>query len=218
MLILLPPSEAKNKGSLEQALSLAKLSFSKFLTDARVRALTESKLKAAKALTGPAIDIYSGVLYQALDYRSLSPRAMKRADKEIIIISALFGSLRPQDQIPSYKMKIKNSLWKEPLSQALESLRPDLVIDCRSSTYAGVWTPNPSTTVAVRVFQEKKGKRSVITHMSKKYRGEFTRILLQSKMAKTPKEVKEIASRHFKAELHATSGKEPWYLDLIIKS
>jgi cytoplasmic iron level regulating protein YaaA (DUF328/UPF0246 family) len=71
MLILLPPSEGKNEGSHEQVLSLAKLSFSKFLTDARVRALTDSKLKAAKALTAPAIDIYSGVLYQALDYRSV---------------------------------------------------------------------------------------------------------------------------------------------------
>ena len=217
MLILLPPSEGKNEGSHELVLSLAKLSFSKFLTDARVRALTESKLKAAKALTAPAIDIYSGVLYQALDYRSLSPRAMKRADREVVIISALFGALRPQDHIPSYKMKIKNSLWKASVSQALESLDADLVIDCRSSTYAGVWTPEASKTVAVRVFQEKKGKRSVITHMSKKYRGEFTRILLQSKKIKTPKQVKEIASRHFKAELHASKGKEPWYLDLIIK-
>ncbi len=217
MLILLPPSEGKNEGAHEQVLSLAKLSFSKYLTDSRVRAVTESKLKAAKAKTSAAIDIYSGVLYQSLDYSSLSARARKRADKEIVIISALFGALRPQDQILTYKMKIKSSLWKVAVSQALESLNSDLIIDCRSSTYAGVWTPDPSKTVAVRVFQVKKGKRSVITHMSKKYRGEFTQILLKSKMIKTPQEVKVLASKHFKVEFHQQVGKEPWYLDLIIK-
>ena len=62
--------------------------------------------------TAPAIDIYSGVLYQSLNYRGLSPQAQKRAQSQLLIFSALFGVLRPLDLIPYYSKKIKNSQWK----------------------------------------------------------------------------------------------------------
>jgi cytoplasmic iron level regulating protein YaaA (DUF328/UPF0246 family) len=134
-----------------------------------------------------------------------------------VIISALFGALRLTDVIPSYKLKIKSSLWKSAITEELESLNAELIIDCRSSTYMGVWTPNPIKTVVVRVFQVKDGKKSVITHMSKKYRGELTRILLlESKEPKSPADVLRIAKQYYKAELVSSTEKEPFYLDLLI--
>ena len=116
-----------------------------------------------------------------------------------------------------YKAKIKTSDWKAALKPALDGLAADLIIDCRSSTYAGVWQSPPANTVAVRVFKKEKGKISVITHLSKKYRGELTRVLLKSgKPPKTPSELLAIAEKRFDCKLQKPKGNLPWYLDLII--
>jgi cytoplasmic iron level regulating protein YaaA (DUF328/UPF0246 family) len=164
----------------------------------------------------PAHEIYSGVLYQALDWGSLSPSAKKKGEGSILIISAIFGALRITDAIPTYKAKIKSSLWKKPLSDYLDSQSHDLIVDCRSSTYASVWTPPREMTVVVRVFQVIGGKRSVITHMSKKYRGELTRYILQGKSVKSPAQLLALARAHFACELIPATTDEPNYLDLLI--
>jgi cytoplasmic iron level regulating protein YaaA (DUF328/UPF0246 family) len=214
MLILLPPSEGKNQPTTKANVNLAKLTFSKELIAIRSRLLTKN-LETSPA--AKAIDVYSGVLYQALDWGSLSATAKARGEKSLLIVSAVFGVLRPSDVIPNYKEKIKSSDWKAVLKPVLDGLEADLIIDCRSSTYAGVWQSPPERTVAVRVFKKEKGKISVITHLSKKYRGELTRELLKSgKSPKTPAELLAIAEEHFDCKLIKAKGNLPWYLDLII--
>ena len=195
MLILLPPSEAKNQPISKVTVNLAKLVFAKELIAIRSRLMTKA---LASAPAARAMDVYTGVLYQSLDWNSLSPTAKARGEKSVLITSAIFGTLRPSDLIPNYKAKIKVSDWKAALKPALDGLAADLIIDCRSSTYAGVWQSPPANTVAVRVFKKEKGKISVITHLSKKYRGELTRELLKSgKPPKTPTELLAIAEKHF---------------------
>jgi cytoplasmic iron level regulating protein YaaA (DUF328/UPF0246 family) len=214
MLILLPPSEGKNQPTSKANINLAKLAFPKELLAIRSRLLTKP---LATAPSAKAIDVYSGVLYQALDWGSLSPTAKARGDKSLLIVSAIFGVLRPSDVIPNYKAKIKSGDWKAVLKPVLDGLDADLIVDCRSSTYAGVWQSPPDRTVAVRVFKKEKGKISVITHLSKKYRGELTRVLLKAgKVPKTPVDLLAIAEKNFECKLIRPKGNLPWYLDLII--
>ena len=214
MLILLPPSEGKNQPISKARVNLDKLVFPKELQAIRSRLLTKT---LATSPAAKAMDVYTGVLYQALDWNTLSPAAKVRGEKSVLIISAIFGALRPSDVIPNYKAKIKSSDWKAALKPALDGLAADLIIDCRSSTYAGVWQSPSANTVAVRVFQKEKGKISVITHLSKKYRGELTRVLLKAeKPPKTPGELLAIAEKHFDCKLIKSKGNLPWCLDLII--
>ena len=174
----------------------------------------------AKNWARPAIDLYSGVLYQFLDFRTLPASSQKRGDTEILIFSDLFGVLRPSNLIPLHpkrtKISIKNRKWSDLLPDLLNPLERELVVDCRSSTYMGFWKPNPAITVAIRVFQVSKGQRSVITHMSKKYRGELARLLLQNQAPKNPDELLAIAETSFKADLKKDDDSHPWRLDLLI--
>jgi len=214
MLILLPPSEGKNQPAGKKKINLEKLAFANELHGVRSRLVKKS---IADAPVAKAMDVYSGVLYQALDWDSLSTAAKARGEKSVLVISAIFGVVRPNDLIPNYKAKIKSSDWKAVLKPALDNLEADLIIDCRSSTYAGVWQPPSDKTVAVRVFKREKGKISVITHLSKKYRGELTRVVLKAgKPPKTPAELLAIAQKHFDCKLTKAKGNLPWYLDLII--
>ena len=178
--------------------------------------LPPSEKKAQTTKPTPAISVYTGVLYQALDWPSLTPAAKKRGESMIAIISAKYGAVAPGDRIESYKEKIDNKKMKQPVAQALDSRERQLIIDCRSSTYKTVWTAPPEITVEVRVSTVVDGVRTVVTHMSKKTRGEITRWLLQSRsLPKTPEDLYAIVSEKYPCALTPSQSNQPWVLEVI---
>ena len=128
--------------------------------------LPPSEKKAAEP--GPAITVYTGVLYQGLGWATLGRSGQGRAQKSIAIISAKYGSLKCLDPIEPYKEKIDAAHMRGPITQVLNAIETDLVIDCRSSTYQSVWTPPAHKCVEIKVFSKVDGVKKVITHMSKK--------------------------------------------------
>lgn len=213
MLILLPPSEKKKSATSSEKFDLSSLVFAAELFDTRNQATANH----VTSQTSPAIEIYDGVLYQGLNWKNLSVDEQKRANSKLLIVSAIFGLVKPLDQIFSYKEKIDNKLWRDSIAQVAAKYSDELIIDCRSSTYKGVWPINPANTIEVRVFQVVAGERKVITHMSKKYRGELTRHLLtQATDPITPADVQRMAAQLFECELHPPADAKPWALDLLI--
>jgi cytoplasmic iron level regulating protein YaaA (DUF328/UPF0246 family) len=93
--------------------------------------LPPSEKKNATSKPTPAINVYTGVLYQALDWASLSAAARKRAASAVVIISAKYGAVRPDQLIENYKEKIDNKLMKDPVAKVLDALKSDLIVDCR---------------------------------------------------------------------------------------
>ena len=213
MLILLPPSEKKKVATSPEKFDLSSLTFASELS--AIRSQATAGYDSSQTL--PAIEIYDGVLYQGLGWDSLSAIQKKRANSRVLIVSALFGLIKPLDQIFQYKIKIDSKLWRDAIATVSDKYVNELVIDCRSSTYKNVWTVNPEKTVDVRVFKVTSAERSVITHMSKKYRGELTRhLLMQTNDPATPAEVQRMAAQLFECELHPPADGQPWALDLLI--
>ena len=176
--------------------------------------LPPSEKKAAEP--GPAITLYIGVLYQGLGWATLNKSAQNRAQKSIAIISAKYGVVRPLDLIEPYKEKINTAKMRGAITQELESIETDLIVDCRSSTYQGVWNPPANKCVEIKIFTQVDGVKKVITHMSKKTRGEVTRLLMLSKTVPTnPQELKDIVALDFTCELIEANGKKPWILEVI---
>ena len=213
MLLLLPPSEKKKAATSPEKFDLSSLTLAAELS--ALRSKTTAGYESSQ--TSPAIEIYDGVLYQGLGWNSLSATQKKRANSRVLIVSALFGLVKPLDQIFQYKIKIDSKLWRAAIAAVSTKFVSELVIDCRSSTYKSVWTINPENTVEVRVFKINGTERSVITHMSKKYRGELTRhLLMQTNDPATPAEVQRMAAQLFECELHPPADGQPWALDLLI--
>jgi hypothetical protein len=183
VLILLPPSEGKNRTPHGPA---------------------------------PAISVYSGVLYKALDYPTLSVSAKARCEKSVVIISAKYGALSPSDRIEFYKEKINSAAMRPIVEKKLAGYKHDLIVDCRSSTYQAVWHAPEDVTVAIRASTVVDGERKVITHMSKKTRGEVTRALLVSRsIPKTPEDIYAIISEKYPCALTPPKDGEPWVLEVI---
>ena len=178
--------------------------------------LPPSERKNATTKPTAAINVYTGVLYQALDWASLTAAAKKRGASAVVIISAKYGAVRPDQLIESYKEKIDNSAMRAPVGKILDAIKTPLIVDCRSSTYKTVWHSPVEKTVEVRVSTVVDGVRTVVTHMSKKTRGEITRWLLQSRsLPKTPEDLYAIVSEKYPCALTPTDGINPWILEVI---
>lgn len=213
MLIVLPPSETKAPGGDGPALDLAKLSFPELnsvredlLADLRVlpvdealgvlkiseklRTEAEANLALRTAPTMPAIHRYTGVLFDALDARSLPDSALRR----LAVGSALFGLVRAVDRIPRYRLSGGTRLprpdggvptmkarWGTSVSEALSSV-DGLVVDLRSGAYQQLGRVESAVTVRVESVQP-DGSRKVVSHFNKQYKGHLARVLALSPVA-----------------------------------
>ncbi len=178
--------------------------------------LPPSEKKKETTSPTPAISVYNGVLYQGLDWQSLSASAKKRASTSVVIISAKNGAITPDTRIETYKEKINNKVMGPPVAKILDAIKTDLIIDCRSSTYKTVWSAPLGKTVEIHVSTVVDGQRVVVTHMSKKIRGEVARLLLQSRSsAKTPEDLYAIVSEKYPCALTPADDKNPWVLEVI---
>jgi hypothetical protein len=150
--------------------------------------------------TAPAERIYTGVLYDALGLPTLEASAHRRALARVAIVSSLYGVVRPSERIATYRLSGAVNLpgvggvagfWRRHLDQVVaEMAGRGLVIDLRSSTYAGFWRPSPDLAprvVTVRVLHEVNGKRQVVSHFNKATKGRLVRTVLEDgRDARTP--------------------------------
>ena len=60
-----------------------------------------------------AVEAFTGVVFRALDYRSLDEAARKRCTNQVRIISSLYGLLRPDDIVKPYRFDFTTSLAPE---------------------------------------------------------------------------------------------------------
>lgn len=166
---------------------------------------------------GPAISVYTGVLYQALGWTSLPKAAQNRGTKSIAIISAKYGAISPTTIIRPYKEKIDNKKMGPLVSEKLDQHKTELIIDCRSSTYQVAWRSPIEKTVEIKVYTKVGSVKKTITHMSKKTRGEVVRAVLLSKVIpKDPEQLKQIVKESFNCKLIKGGHATPWILEVYI--
>ncbi|MCC2661323.1 MAG: hypothetical protein K0R37_2097, partial [Arthrobacter sp.] len=111
------------------------------------------------------------------------------------------------------------SFWKPQLTDALAAATAgQLLVDCRSSTYAAAWTPPPASTVTVNVFTEVNGVRKVVSHFAKHTRGELARHLLtrRGKAPETPAQLQKAAGEKWTAELVPGTARKAHALNIIL--
>jgi cytoplasmic iron level regulating protein YaaA (DUF328/UPF0246 family) len=166
---------------------------------------------------GPAISVYTGVLYQGLGWASLTKAAQSRGAKSITIISAKYGAISPTTIIRPYKEKIDNKKMRPLVSEKLDQNSAGLIIDCRSSTYQSTWPSPIEKTVEIKVYTKVGSVKKTITHMSKKTRGEVLRAVLLSQIVpEDPEQLKQIVKESFNCKLIKGGHATPWILEVYI--
>lgn len=218
-MVLLPPSETKRPGGdptplrLEELAAPALNGLRRELVDELValaadrdasrRALGISASQDAEidrnaalatAPTLPAIQRYTGVLYDALDVTSLRGAAAARAASRLAVGSALFGLLRAEDAIPAYRLSATSKIpgrpglamrWRPVLEPVLsDAAAEQLVVDLRSGSYATLGRLAEAVTVSV-VAERDDGRRTTVSHFNKAHKGRLARVLATTRSEPT---------------------------------
>lgn len=136
-----------------------------------------------------AIERYTGVLYDALDVRSLDKAARAWIASHVSVQSALFGLLRAEDQIPAYRLSGSSRLpaLDGPLKRAWSAAHTGInwsafgwVLDLRSKDYVAL-APLPGGVGAwLNVVQRgPDGEVRALNHFNKAAKGDLVRRLAQ---------------------------------------
>ncbi|MBU4464901.1 MAG: peroxide stress protein YaaA [Actinobacteria bacterium] len=217
MLILLPPSETKRAGGRAAPLSVDLLALPQLapqrhaVIDALV-ALSADEDAAARVLklgatqrgevavnaalhtapTLPAVDRYTGVLYDALDAASLGAAGRRWLAHHVLIHSAPFGPVGALDAIPAYRLGAGTSLpglaplrklWAEAVTAALAEASVPFVLDLRSEAYGALGpVPVSQASAYVRVVTESTdGTVRALNHFNKHAKGALLRRLAEER-------------------------------------
>ena len=225
MHLILPPSETKRSGG-GSVFSAENLAFDRELGKARrsvrtalvrvskdeegaraalklgVKSLGERMHNLALDTSGamPAIERYTGVLYDALDAPSLGSDERGWIDDHVLIQSALFGVIRSRDLIPAYRISASSRLASlpTPLGRYWSAAHGAIdwgayadnasvpgdgwILDLRSLDYAAL-APLPLGLASyLHVTQRSAdGEVRALNHFNKAAKGMLVRMLAQSR-------------------------------------
>jgi len=254
VLIILPPSETKLPPPEHGLpLDLDRLSFPS-LTAMRERvmyalAATSQRADALRRLmvrpslagevarnehlrdlpTRPAVDTYAGPLYEGLRAGSWSSHAEKRAERHLVIVSALWGALRPADRIPPYRLHVCGRLvGMDRLEPAWRTLLPPIlteaaaqrgpVLDLRSPVYQAVGRPTglDDQTVTLRIRPSPAGADHIGDVIAKRVRGEAASHLLSSGAdPEDPLDIADLLAARWSLEVDPPAGRvRTWTITL----
>ena len=258
MFIVLPPSETKTHGGDAGPLDIADLSFPELNAirediaadlqalpvDAAVetlglseknRAEAEANRKLFSSPTAPAIERYSGLLYDALSPADLPASARDR----LAIGSALFGVVGARDLIPHYRLSGTTKLpargagqtteapaaptmkkrWGGSITAALRSLQKsgELIVDLRSGAYRNLGKVPGAVTVRVESVRP-DGTRKVVSHFNKHYKGLLARELALAPGVDSARNAHDVAElgRAAGFEIEKQSGADDCELTLVV--
>ncbi|MDT3317781.1 peroxide stress protein YaaA [Microbacterium sp. KSW4-11] len=217
MLILLPPSETKRPGGdgprwRADALAYPTLSTQREQVIDALVALSDDEEAAARVLklsarqrgevavnaalrgspTMPAVDRYTGVLFDALDAATLDAAARGWLDGHVATHSAPFGLVGALDPIPAYRLGAgiripglppMRAVWADAVGAAIAASSPSFVLDLRSEAYVALGpVPAGIPQAYVRVVSEgPDGAVRALNHFNKHAKGELVRRLATSR-------------------------------------
>jgi cytoplasmic iron level regulating protein YaaA (DUF328/UPF0246 family) len=137
-------------------------------------------------LSMKAIQRYTGIAFDYLNYEELDITSQNYIDNHVILFSNLLGPIRASDLIPEYKLKQGEAVndinvdkfYNEYSASLVEDyLRDEEILDLRAVFYDKFYKPKKAYTTLKFI---KNGK--VISHWAKAYRGIVLREIAKARV------------------------------------
>lgn len=134
----------------------------------------------------PAIDRYSWVMYSAIDYEGMSENWKQVFEENFLILSGMYGALKPLDSIGNYKLPIETKwlyeFWWDQIVDMINDLDSDYVVNLlpisysklvygKNKTQAKIYNKKRKFTIINVNFLKSDGSK--FTHWVKKIRWDF---------------------------------------------
>src|SRR5690606_11499990 len=186
----LNPNDLKGLMSISDA--LADLNWKR--NKERVYKLTEIKNEVRQAVYA-----FNGDVYTGLDAYTLKENQLEYLQKNLRILSGLYGYLKPLDVIEPYRLEMGTKLpvengknlyefWKNTVTQSLldELTTKEVIVNLASNEYFKVIDTKaiPNKIITPDFKDCKNGKLKTISFFAKKARGQMTRFMAENNINK----------------------------------
>lgn len=126
-----------------------------------------------------AIERYSWVMYNAINYEWMSESWKKYFSDNFIILSGMYWIVKPLDNIWNYKLPIETKwlykYWWNQITASLNLWNYDYIVDLLPGSYAKMidWKSINSKIIRINFMHNKDSVIKKITHWVKKVKGEY---------------------------------------------
>lgn len=180
----------------------------------------------------PSLYCFNGDVYNGIKAYNLDTKAIDFLQKELRILSGLYGMLKPLDLIQAYRLEMGTKLenpeghnlyafWKETLSNELkkELANNEIIINLASKEYSkaiDLKKLEKQHRVIEPIFKDfKNGKLKVISLYAKRARGEMVRSLSESRPDNIDSFIRNYqTSGYYYSERESTSTDQPVFVKM----
>jgi len=170
----------------------------------------------------PAALAFDGDVYDGLQARALKAADLAWAQEHVVILSGLYGALRPLDRLQPYRLEMGTALktargkhlyayWGDTVAQYLNQRQADerapVVVNLASIEYSRV-VPRPALkarVVDVTFLEGEDGEAKVISFFAKKARGLLARHAIL-KRARSVKALEDFSAEGYALDRAASSA------------
>ena len=156
--------------------------------------------QSTAANSRPAALAFNGDVYGGLDAKTLKPSQLDWAQQHVVILSGLYGALRPLDRLQPYRLEMGTRLatahgkdlyafWGDALARYLDSrlaaqAKPVIINLASQEYFKAARRPALQSRVVDCVFEEwQGGQYKVIGFFAKRARGLMARWAVQHRVA-----------------------------------
>lgn len=168
----------------------------------------------------PAVLAFNGDVYEGLDARTLKAADLAWAQEHLVILSGLYGALRPLDRLQPYRLEMGTKLptargrdlyayWGDAIAEYLNERqageRAPVIVNLASQEYfRAAGRPALRARVVECVFEEAKaGGWKVVSFFAKRARGMMARWAIQERVA-TPKKLEQFSDEGYAFDRRAS--------------
>ncbi|MDF1616578.1 YaaA family protein [Petrocella sp. FN5] len=156
----------------------------------------------------PAIHAYTGLVYKYLDLNAYNNEQIRYMNNHLVILSAMYGALKPLDGIKPYRLDMKMPLmktslykyWKKPMTHYFHN--EPLLIDLTSNEYSKLL---PSNKITLRFLEKKNNQYKNIATYSKIARGRILDLMIKNQITE-PDQIKTLSFEGYHYNLDLSDG------------
>ena len=171
-----------------------------------------------------ALLAFDGDVYAGIDKENYNEKDFNFAQNHVIILSGLYGLLRPLDSIKPYRLEmgtnfknikffIKNlyDFWEDKITQEINKNPTKIIVNLASQEYFSAINSNKINKKIIEItFQEKKnGVLKTIGINSKKARGLITNFAIKNKIS-NPLNLQEFSEENYQFN-PSISSNDKWF-------
>lgn len=175
-----------------------------------------------------SIFAFKGDVYIGLDAETLTKPDLKFAQKQLRILSGLYGLLRPFDLMQPYRLEMGTDLknkrgknlyefWGDRLTdsvnQELETNGGKIVVNLASKEYFGAIQPQRlnADLISPVFLDQKKGEYKIISFFAKKARGSMARFIIKERI-KTKKKLELFSEDGYRFDPSRSEDGKPVFI------